>query len=60
MSALLDDAVTSKLIVDKLHADSLVKAEYIRLLEERVANRRVRDVLRTRLSGYLSSRDRNR
>jgi GT2 family glycosyltransferase len=60
VSDLLDDAVTSKLIVDKLYADSLVKAEYIQLLEERVANRGVRDVLRTRLSRYLSTRDRNR
>jgi O-antigen biosynthesis protein len=60
VSTLLDDAVTSKLIVDKLHADSLVKADYIQLLEERVANRRVRDVLRTRLSRYLSSRARPR
>jgi GT2 family glycosyltransferase len=60
VSDLLDDAVTSKLIVDKLYADSLVKAEYIRLLEERVANRGVRDVLRTRLSRYRSSRGRNR
>jgi hypothetical protein len=56
----LDDPVTSKLVMDKLYADSLVKAEYIRLLEERVANRGVRDVLRTRLSRYLSTRDRNR
>jgi hypothetical protein len=60
VSEFLDDPVTSRLIVDKLYADCLVKAEYIRLLEERVANRGVRDVLRARLSRYLSSRIGNR
>jgi GT2 family glycosyltransferase len=60
VSEFLDDPETSRLIVDKLHADCLVKAEYIRLLEERIANRGVRDVLRARLSRYLSSRNRNR
>lgn len=53
----LDDQATLRLIVDKLYADSAVKADYIEVLEDRAANRTVKDVLRARISRRLRSMD---
>ena len=53
-------AGASKLIVGTLRADCLVKTEYVQVLEERIANRRVRDVMRSRISRLKRSRPWNR
>ncbi len=52
----IDDGEATVLIADKLYADGVVKADYIRLLEERAAGRGIIDVVRSRLRRHLPSR----
>lgn len=54
--AAIDDREATVLIAEKLYTDGVVKAEYIRLLEERAASRGIVDVIRSRLRRHLPSR----
>lgn len=59
LSAPLGDHEEPMLIAASLYADSVVKSEYIQLLEDRATNRGVIDVVRSRLRRLVLARRKN-